>query len=68
MAHRIDESNPTVKPEIVHEGDFFHPKHDAADHYYTFKPIHNVYDPAKGELRVAVGPPNLHPYVTHRFA
>ena len=27
----------------------FHPKRDPKDHYYTFKPFHNVYDPAKGE-------------------
>ncbi len=24
--------------------------HDAKDHYYTFKPFHNVYDPVKGEI------------------
>ena len=29
---------------------YFHPKHDPKDHYYTFKPFHNVFDPAKGEL------------------
>jgi hypothetical protein len=29
---------------------YFHPKRDAQDHYYTFKPFHNVYDPVKGEL------------------
>jgi hypothetical protein len=28
---------------------YFQPKHDPKDHYYTFKPFHNVYDPAKGE-------------------
>src|SRR6266545_3743251 len=28
---------------------YFQPKHDASNHYYTFKPFHNVYDPAKGE-------------------
>ena len=28
---------------------YFHPKRDPKDHYYTFKPFHNVYDPAKGE-------------------
>lgn len=28
----------------------FHPKRDAKDHYYTFKPFHNVFDPAKGEV------------------
>ncbi len=29
---------------------YFHPKHDSKDHYYTFKPFHNVYDPVKGEI------------------
>ena len=29
---------------------YFHPKRDEKDHYYTFKPFHNVYDPAKGEV------------------
>ena len=29
---------------------FFHEKRDPKDHYYTFKPFHNVYDPAKGEV------------------
>jgi hypothetical protein len=24
---------------------YFSPKHDPADHYYTFKPFHNVFDP-----------------------
>ena len=28
---------------------YFQPKHDPKDHFYTFKPFHNVYDPAKGE-------------------
>ena len=28
---------------------YFRPKHDPKDHFYTFKPFHNVYDPAKGE-------------------
>lgn len=27
----------------------FHPTHDPEDHYYTFKPFHNVYDPATGK-------------------
>jgi len=27
---------------------YFRPKHDPKDHFYTFKPFHNVYDPAKG--------------------
>lgn len=29
---------------------YFHPKRDPQDHYYTFKPFHNVYDPANGEV------------------
>ncbi|MBY0460652.1 MAG: PmoA family protein, partial [Gemmataceae bacterium] len=29
---------------------FFNLKHDPKEHYYTFKPFHNVYDPAKGEV------------------
>lgn len=29
---------------------YFQPKRDPKDHYYTFKPFHNVYDPAKGEV------------------
>lgn len=28
---------------------YFNLPRDAKDHYYTFKPFHNVYDPAKGE-------------------
>jgi hypothetical protein len=28
---------------------YFHPKRDTQDHFYTFKPFHNVYDPVKGE-------------------
>ncbi len=28
---------------------FFHAKRDPKDHFYTFKPFHNVYDPVKGE-------------------
>jgi hypothetical protein len=28
---------------------YFHAKRDPKDRYYTFKPFHNVYDPAKGE-------------------
>lgn len=39
--------------ELVFDGrkvlQYFQPKRDAKDHYYTFKPFHNVYDPAKGE-------------------
>ena len=27
----------------------FHPKRDPKDHFYTFKPFHNVYDPATGK-------------------
>ena len=29
---------------------YFQPKRDPKDHFYTFKPFHNVYDPAKGEV------------------
>jgi len=29
---------------------YFNLPHDPKDHYYTFKPFHNVYDPAKGEI------------------
>jgi hypothetical protein len=29
--------------------EYFRLKHDPDNHYYTFKPFHNVYDPAKGE-------------------
>jgi hypothetical protein len=29
---------------------YFHPKRDPKDHYYTFKPFHNVYDPATGAV------------------
>ncbi|HVL14757.1 MAG TPA: DUF6807 family protein [Gemmata sp.] len=29
---------------------YFNLKRDAADHYYTFKPFHNVYDPATGKV------------------
>ncbi len=28
---------------------YFHPKRDEKDHFYTFKPFHNVYDSVKGE-------------------
>jgi hypothetical protein len=39
--------------ELTYDGrkvlQYFHPKRDAQDHYYTFKPFHNVYDPVKGE-------------------
>ena len=29
---------------------YFNLPRDPKDHYYTFKPFHNVYDPAKGEV------------------
>ena len=29
---------------------YFHPKRDPKDHFYTFKPFHNVYDPTRGAL------------------
>ena len=29
---------------------FFNLPHDPKDHYFTFKPFHNVYDPLKGEF------------------
>lgn len=29
---------------------YFHPKRDPKDHFYTFKPFHNVYDPVKGAV------------------
>lgn len=29
---------------------YFNLPHDPKDHFYTFKPFHNVYDPAKGEV------------------
>lgn len=29
---------------------YFSPKRTAADHYYTFKPFHNVFDPAEGAV------------------
>ena len=29
---------------------YFNLPHDPADHYYTFKPFHNVYDPATGKV------------------
>jgi hypothetical protein len=32
---------------------FFNLPHDPKDHFYTFKPFHNVYDPAKGELMLS---------------
>lgn len=33
---------------------YFSPKHDAADHYYTFKPFHHVFDPS-GKVRLTNG-------------
>ncbi|MCS6864846.1 MAG: DUF6807 family protein [Gemmataceae bacterium] len=29
---------------------YFHLPHDPNDHFYTFKPFHNVYDPATGQV------------------
>lgn len=29
---------------------YFNLPHDAKNHFYTFKPFHNVYDPARGEI------------------
>ena len=29
---------------------YFNPPHDPKDHYYTFKPFHHVFDPAKGKM------------------
>ena len=29
---------------------YFNLPHDPKDHYYTFKPFHNVYDPASGQV------------------
>ncbi|MBM3982106.1 MAG: hypothetical protein FJ304_17955 [Planctomycetes bacterium] len=29
---------------------YFNLAHDPKDHFYTFKPFHNVYDPAKGDV------------------
>lgn len=29
---------------------YFHLRRDPADHFYTFKPFHNVYDPATGRV------------------
>ena len=34
---------------------YFHPKHDPADHFYTFKPFHHVYDPAEGKTLLTNG-------------
>ena len=35
--------------------EFFNPKYDPADHFYTFKPFHHVYDPVKGETLLTNG-------------
>jgi hypothetical protein len=47
-----EEKNGTA--ELTFDGrkilQHFRPKHDPKDHFYTFKPFHNVYDPAKGEV------------------
>lgn len=29
---------------------YFNPKRDPADHYYTFKPFHNLFDPSEGKV------------------
>jgi hypothetical protein len=34
---------------------FFNVKHDPADHYYTFKPFHHVYDPVQGKTLLTNG-------------
>jgi hypothetical protein len=34
---------------------YFHPPHDPADHYYTFKPFHHVYDPVEGKTLLTNG-------------
>jgi hypothetical protein len=33
--------------KVIH---YFNLPHDPRDHYYTFKPFHNVFDPLKGEI------------------
>ncbi len=32
---------------------YFNLAHDPKDHFFTFKPFHNVYDPAKGEVMLS---------------
>lgn len=34
---------------------FFNQPHDPADHFYTFKPFHHVYDPVTGETLLTSG-------------
>jgi hypothetical protein len=34
---------------------YFHPKHDPANHFYTFKPFHHVYDPTEGKQLLTSG-------------
>jgi len=34
---------------------YFHPAHDPADHFFTFKPFHHVYDPATGKTLLTNG-------------
>lgn len=34
---------------------FFAPRHDEKDHYYTFKPFHHVFDPATGNVTLTNG-------------
>jgi hypothetical protein len=34
---------------------FFNLPHDPADHFFTFKPFHHVYDPVKGETLLSSG-------------
>ena len=34
---------------------YFHPKHDPANHFYTFKPFHHVYDPTDGKTPLTSG-------------
>lgn len=31
---------------------YFSPKHSATDHYYTFKPFHNLFDPVEGTAMI----------------
>lgn len=34
---------------------YFNPPHDPKDHYYTFKPFHQVFDPATGKTILTTG-------------
>ncbi|HSQ56514.1 MAG TPA: DUF6807 family protein [Gemmata sp.] len=48
---------------------YFNLPHSAAEHYYTFKPFHNVYDPATGKVMLtnsAVKNPKEGLYPHHR--